>query len=307
MERRERERDVGIMGAGALGTLLASCLTRAGFRVRILIRSVGHAEALRQEAPLATPTYDPASLVPAAFVILCVKSYQTDEAARRLAPALLALPTPVVSLQNGWGNLDLLELALPGIPLIAGTTTLGAYWDEAGRFQTSTGGVTVFAAWTAGAGKAAARAAQLFTEARLHAEVATNAREVLWRKLVLNVAVNPLTAIHGVLNGALREAPSLHALACAAAREAVAVGVARGFLASSYDPEPSIDALIHDTAGNRSSMAEDVARRRRPESDAILGAVRREGATAGVATPHAAMLSERLAAREAERSSRLEP
>ncbi|MEK7315967.1 MAG: 2-dehydropantoate 2-reductase [Candidatus Eisenbacteria bacterium] len=307
MERRERERDVGIVGAGALGTLLASCLTRAGFRVRILIRSAERAESLRQEAPLATPTYDPASLVPAAFTVLCVKSYQTEEAARRLAPALLALPTPVISLQNGWGNLDLLEVALPGIPLIAGTTTLGAYWNEAGRFLTSTGGITRFAPWRAGAGKAAERAAQLFTDAGLHAEIAPNAREMLWRKLVLNVAVNPLTAIHGVLNGALRETPALHALACAAAREAVEVGVARGFLASSYDPEPSIDSLLRDTAGNRSSMAEDVARRRRPESDAILGAVQREGVTAGVATPLAAMLFERLATLEAERSARFEP
>ncbi|HEY6572869.1 MAG TPA: ketopantoate reductase C-terminal domain-containing protein, partial [Candidatus Eisenbacteria bacterium] len=125
--------------------------------------------------------------------------------------------------------------------------------------------------------------------------------EVLWRKLVLNVAVNPLTAIHGVLNGAVYDSPTLHALACAAAREAVAVGAARGFLASPYDPEPLIDTLFRDTAGNRSSMAEDLARGRTTESDAILGAVLREGAAAGVATPVVASISERLATLEARR------
>ncbi len=305
MERSVREKRVGIVGAGALGTLLASFLSRAGIGVRIFLRSAARAETVRRDAPLAEPTDDPATLVPASFVFLCVKSYQTGDAARRIAPALLAAPTPVVSLQNGWGHLDLLEHALPGVPLVAGTTTLGAYWDEAGRFHASTGGITIFAAWAAGAGAEAA--AQLFTAAGLRAQTAPNAREVLWRKLVLNVAVNPLTAIHGVVNGAVRDSPALYALACAAAREAVAVGAARGFLPAPYDPEPLLDALLHDTAGNRSSMAEDVARGRTTEGDAILGAVLREGAAACVPTPIATSLSERLAALEAERPVRLEP
>ncbi|MEK7347668.1 MAG: ketopantoate reductase family protein [Candidatus Eisenbacteria bacterium] len=307
MERSKRETRVGIVGAGALGTLLASCLSRAGIRVRVLLRSSGRAEACRREAPLAEPTDDPAALLPASFVFLCVKSYQTGDAARRIAPSLLETPTPVVSLQNGWGNLDLLEHALPGVPLVAGTTTLGAYWDEAGRVHASTGGITIFTAWTPGAEPDAAAAARLFTGAGLRAEIAANAREVLWRKLVLNVAVNPLTAIHAVVNGAVRDSPALYALACAAAREAVAVGAARGFLHAPYDPEPLLDALLHDTAGNRSSMAEDVARARPTEGDAILGAVRREGDAAGVPTPIATLLSERLAALEAERSARPKP
>jgi len=303
VEYSQRATGIGIVGAGALGTLLATCLSRAGIGVRVLARSAGRAEALRREAPLAEPTEEPASLVPAALLFFCVKAYQTGDAARRIAPALLAAPTHLVSLQNGWGNLDLLERALPGVPLVAGTTTLGAYWDEVGGFHSSTGGTTLFAAWsaTAEAEAGAAAAARLFTEAGLRAARSPNAREILWRKLVLNVAVNPLTAIHGVLNGAVHDSPALHALACAAAREAVAVGAARGFLASPYDPEPLVDALLRDTAGNRSSMAEDLARGRTTESDAILGAVLREGAAAGVPTPVVAALSERLATREARR------
>lgn len=303
MERSTRETKIGIVGAGALGTLLAARLSRPGIRVRVLLRSAGRAETLRREAPRAEPAEDPALLVPASLLFLCVKSYQTGDAARRVAPALSAASTPVVSLQNGWGNLELLERALPGVPLVAGTTTLGAYWDEAGRFQASTGGTTLFAPWTAGdrAEAATADAARLFAEAGLRSETALNARDALWRKLVLNVAVNPLTAIHGVLNGAVRDSPALHAVACAAAREAVAVGAARGFLATPYDPEPLIDALLRDTAGNRSSMAEDVAHGRTTESDAILGAVLREGAVAGVPTPVSASLSERLAALDAAR------
>lgn len=307
VERSEGEEKVAIVGAGALGTLLAACLARTGSGVRILLRSAARSAALRREAPLARTTDDPATLLPASLLFFCVKSYQTAEAARRIAAPLLAEPTPVVSLQNGWGNLDLLERALPAVPLVAGSTTLGAYWDEAGRFHASTGGITIFAPWTVGAEDAAGAAARLFTRAGLRAETAPDAREVLWRKLVLNVAVNPLTAIHGVVNGAVRDSPALYGLAGAAAREAVTVGAARGFLAAPYDPAPLLDSLLHDTAANRSSMAEDVARGRATEADAILGAVIREGAAAGAPTPIAASLAERLAALEARRPARTEP
>jgi 2-dehydropantoate 2-reductase len=187
-----------------------------------------------------------------------------------------------------------LESALAGVPLVAGTTTLGAFWDGAGAFHESLGGLTTFAPWTATAGPARDDAAALFRCAGLRSERSENARDTLWRKLVLNVAVNPVTAVHGVRNGALLDIPALHAVAVAAAREAVAVGATRGHLTAPFDPEPLLDALLRHTAGNRSSMSEDVAHGRPTEADAIVGAVLREGAAAGVSTPVIASLNERL-------------
>jgi 2-dehydropantoate 2-reductase len=282
---------VAIVGSGALGTLLASRLPRAGDPVRILARRPGRADALLREAPEAAATADPAALLPASLLFFCVKSYQTEEGGRLLAEPLATTPAPLVSLQNGWGHLDLLSALLPRIPLVAGATTLGAYWDEAGRFHASTEGVTVFAPWSADATIAAADAARRFRAAGLRAEVAANARDVLWRKLVLNVAVNPLSAIRGVPNGALRPPSDLWPLALAAAREAVSVGAARGHLEAAYDPEPLLARLLDDTAANRSSMAQDLARGRRTEADAILDPVVREGRAAGVETPIVASLA----------------
>jgi len=88
MERREPgpETRIAIVGAGALGTLLAACFSRAGLRVRVLARSVERATALRREAPAAEHTDDPAGLVPASLLFLCVKSYQTSDAAAEIAP-----------------------------------------------------------------------------------------------------------------------------------------------------------------------------------------------------------------------------
>ena len=305
MERSEREAArVAIVGAGALGTLLASCFSRAGIRTRVLVRSAERARTLRREAPASESTDEAAALLPATFLFLCVKSYQTGEAAARIATAVAATPVPVVSLQNGWGHLEILERALPGTALIAGTTSLGAFWDEEGRLHESTAGITTLALWTPEAEGQAASAARLFVAANLRAETAPNARENLWRKLVLNVAVNPLTAVHDIVNGAVADSPALYALAVAAAREAVAVGAARGHLHAPYDPDPLLRALLRDTSGNRSSMAEDLAHGRKTEADAILGAVMREAAAAGVRAPVIASLAERVATLEAARAAR---
>jgi 2-dehydropantoate 2-reductase len=286
---------VAIVGAGALGTLLASLLPRGGAPVRILARRPERMAALRFEAPEATATADPSALFPASLVLVCVKAYHTEEAAALIAGPLARAPAPVASLQNGWGHMETLARALPKAPLLAGATTLGAYWDDGGRYHTSPGGSTVFAPWTHGAELAARDAVRRFRAAGLAAEAAPNGRDVLWRKLVLNVAVNPLTAIRGVPNGALRAMPDLWALTLAAAREAVAVGVARGHLAAPYDPEPLLERLLRDTASNRSSMAQDFARGRPTEADAILGALLREADAAGVPAPVAASLEVLLA------------
>jgi 2-dehydropantoate 2-reductase len=295
------EAGIAIVGAGALGTLLASQLPRGGRPVRVLARRRERADALRAEAPGAVVASEPEALFPASLILLCVKAYQTDDVLRDLAGPWRASPAPVASLQNGWGHLEPIDAALPGVFLVAGATTLGAYWDEAGRYRTSTGGGTVFAAWNDGAAPAAADAARRFRDAGLAADVAANGRDVLWRKLVLNVAVNPLTALHGIPNGALRTTPHLWTLCLAAAREAVAVRVAAGHLAATYDPEPLVERLLRDTAANHSSMAQDLARGRRTEADAIVGSVARAGAAAGVGTPVIDSLATQLAGAEAAR------
>jgi 2-dehydropantoate 2-reductase len=301
----EPKRDtVAVVGAGALGTLLAMVLPRSGARIRVLARDDRRVATLTQEAPGAEATAEPSTLFPASLLFLCVKAYQTDDAAALLSRQGgdgAATQTPIVSLQNGWGHLERLEFRLPETPLVAGATTLGAYRDDGGVLRTSTAGGTQFAAWTAGAEHAAAAAARLFEAAGLRAEVVPDARDVLWRKLVLNVAVNPVAALHAVPNGALLEAPALHELAAGVAHEAVAVGAARGYLRGAYDPLPSLDALLRHTSDNRSSMTEDLARGRPTEADAILGAVIREGRAAGVPTPLAASLAARIAEAEARR------
>ncbi len=262
---------VGVFGAGALGTLLATRLSRAGHAVHILARSGARQEALRREAPPPHLEERAQGLSAATLIFLCVKSHDTAEAAAQLSETETS--AGICSLQNGWGNMETLEAGLPSAPLIAGATSLGAYLDENGALHASSAGTTWLAPWGKTEYRWAEYAATLFESAGLKAEASRNAAPILWQKLALNAAVNPLSAISGRPNGAILESPSLLRIAEAAAREAVRVGVRLGHLEPGFDAIPPLRALLEDTKGNRSSMAEDLARGRITEVDAIVGSI----------------------------------
>ena len=279
---------IGVMGAGALGTLLATRLARAGHSVRVAVRTESRRDSLRREAHgLAAVECDPAVLRGAALLFLCVKAYDTRDAATGIARAVKgAAPVPgLCSLQNGWDHMETLAAGLPGMPLVAGATALGAYFDSGGALHASVGGLTSLAPWDGTERRWAEYAATVLESAGIHADFHGEAAAILWRKLCLNAAVNPLTALLDCANGALLDRPPLLRIARAAAAEAANAGTKLGRLPVGFDPAPLLDGLLRDTRANRSSMAEDLARGRRTEADAILGAATRAGREASEPTP----------------------
>lgn len=274
---------IGVLGAGALGTLLATRLHRAGHVVHLYARNPARREALGQEASAPRIEDRTEGLKPSTLIFLCVKSYDTGAAARSIAGS--GITAAICSLQNGWGNMEILEAALPRSPLIAGATSLGAYLDETGALHASARGATRFAPWRNTEFRWAEYAATLFEGADLKADASRDANGTLWRKLVVNAAVNPISALSGRPNGAILESGPLLRIAEAAAREAAHVGVRAGYLEGGFDPIPLLKAVLEDTHENRSSMAEDLAHGRRTEADAIIGAVVRAGRQIGEPVP----------------------
>lgn len=294
---------VGVVGAGALGSLLAVQLARAGHTVIALARSEASRAALATDAPhRLTVDRDPEALHPATLVLICVKARDTSSAAEALAGLGPRWPG-IASLQNGWDHMELLERRLPDAPLLAGATSLGAYFDTEGLLHASLGGTTLFAPWGATEARWAEYACTVLRSAGFEAEPREDARRILWRKLALNAAVNPLTALLDRENGALLDQPALRRIARAAAREAAAVGSRRGYLPEGYDPAPRLERLLADTRGNRSSMAQDLARGRPTEADAILGPIRRIAREEGMETPIVDALARLLEVAESTRES----
>ncbi len=275
---------IGIVGGGALGTLFASRLVAANVEVRAVVRSASRRDALKRDYPSlgAGPEFE--FLIGSRIVFLCVKAYDTEEVSRALAVIRLR-DTAVCSLQNGWGHMDALAAALPGIPLLAATTSMGAYLDDEDTLRATERGETFVAPWRPDDLPWAETAVQVLRRAGLSAETRPDARAVLWRKLVLNSAVNPVTALARCPNEVLLEERSLLRIAEHAALEAARVGWKLKVLDPNFDAAGALRSILQETSGNRSSMMEDLKRGRRTEIEEIVGVVARLAKQVGVRTP----------------------
>jgi 2-dehydropantoate 2-reductase len=139
--------------------------------------------------------------------------------------------------------------------------------------------------------------AVIFRGAGLPTRLVPDIERVLWAKLAVNCAVNPLTALHGVANGALLERPDWREQMGAAAREAARVAAGLR-VPLEGDAAARAEDVARATAGNLSSMLQDLQRGSRTEIDAICGAVVEHGRRLGVPTPVNESLWRAVRARE---------
>ncbi len=231
------------------------------------------------------------------LVVVLVKAHRTAAVAPVAARAVAAGGL-VVTLQNGLGQRE--ALAAGGVPadrIVVGVTAAGASAGDApDRVRAGGPGWTVLAAPPARR-PAVERVAELLRQAGFDVAVEADVSVPLWRKLAVNCAINPLTALLGVPNGALLARPDARATMAAAAREVGHVAAALG-IDLGVDPEALAVEVARRTAANRSSMLQDVARGAPTEIDAINGAVVRHGRRLGVPTPVNADLWRRVRALE---------
>lgn len=280
-----------IVGTGALATLFAWRLARAGHRPTMLGSWTPALNALRdkgarlvdargQEYAAAVQVAAEARECPEVrYAIVLVKSWQTARVARQLTECLL--PEGIaVTLQNGLGNYEVLEQALGRQRVALGSTTTGATLLGPGMVKEGGEGTVSI--------QSHARLAPLAAVLRssgFKVEVVPDAKLLVWTKLVVNCAINPLTALLGVPNGELLNRPTARALMRVLANETAAVALAEQVDLNIGDPAAYAEEVASRTAANYSSMLQDIRRGAPTEIDAICGAVVRAGQRAGIPVP----------------------
>lgn len=269
---------VAVMGAGSLGSLLGGLLA-SRHRVTLVGREE-HMRAVARDGLRLTGAYSrtvhPATTTswtavdPPDVALVTVKSYDTAAAAE----AIGADPPPTVAtLQNGLGNVDrLADRVGQRATIIAGTVTYGARLEAPGEVSCTGRGEIALGLPDGGRSPAAEELAAAFQTADVAAKARMDMPRRLWEKVAVNAAINPVTALARVRNGAIRE-PPLRPIALAAAREVARVARKRGHDLSTEDVLGSVESVARRTADNESSMARDVRRGQRTEIEAITGTV----------------------------------
>ncbi len=286
---------VAVMGAGAVGCYFGGMLARAGARVTLIGRRT-HVEAIAREGlfldsvrfqerlPVAAST-QPDAVRDAEIVLFSVKTVDTEEAGRMMAPHL-APGAIVMSLQNGVDNVDRLRTAV-GIEALPAVVYVAAAMAAPGRVKHSGRGDLVIGVPRGRPQRSddVARAAEVFTRAGLPCRVSENIEGELWMKLILNCAGNALTAITQASYGRLARNEAARQVMLATAAEAIAVAHAAGVELPPMDLGAAALKLAREFGEATSSTAQDLARGKRTEIDALNGYIVRRGAELGVPTP----------------------
>ncbi len=279
-----------IVGSGALALLFGALLGSAGYPATLMGSWRQGIEAVRengiclqaQEKQIhvaARAVFTPEEAGPTQWALVLVKSWQTERAAYQLRECLLENGL-ALTLQNGLGNREILEKVLGKARVAQGVTTYGATLIGPGTVRLGGQGKIFLAPQPR-----LDTLSSAFRTAGLEVEQVERLEALIWGKLAINSAINPLTALLNVPNGELLARPTARALMGALAEETASIARAKGIVLPFADARATAELVAEQTAPNLSSMLQDVRRGAPTEIDAICGAIFAEAQKLGVPAP----------------------
>ncbi|HET9392683.1 MAG TPA: 2-dehydropantoate 2-reductase [Candidatus Rubrimentiphilum sp.] len=296
---------VVVFGAGAIGGFIAGALARSGIEVGVVARG-RHLEAIKQhglqiesvlgnfEARVAASNdlrdFD------ATYVLLTFKSHQWHGVLPQFEKAVKSGAT-IVTLQNGlpfWFERDRalesvdpgghIRAAIPYEQIIGGVVHTSGSVLRPGFIRQS--GNTLYPIGELD-GSVSSRITELskyFEAAGLHAPVETDIRRLVWRKLLGNLALNPISALTGATVSTMLDDPPTRAILRAIIEEGLAVARAAGTEVG-VSAEERLDMARH-IADVKTSMLQDLEAGKPLELEPICGATIEIAHQYGVPVPH---------------------
>ncbi len=288
---------VAVMGAGAVGCYYGGMLARAGAPVTLIGRAT-HVEAIRRDGlrfdglnfrervPVAART-DSAAVGAAQLVLFCVKSTDTTEVAREIAP-LVSPAALVVALQNGVDNAQRIaaEIACPVVPAVVYVACAMA--GPGHLRHTGRGDLVIGAqrgAMPAPTAPQLTHLAAWLEAAQVPCRVSDNVEGELWGKLLINCTYNAISALGRARYKRLTALAQTRALMRAVVLEVLAVAHASGVTMPPGDWVEIALGLSASMPEATSSTAQDLARGKRTEIDHLNGFLAARGAALGIDTP----------------------
>jgi len=274
------------VGAGAVGCYFGGMLARAGFPV-VLIGRAAHMDAIARDGLFLEglsvnerirleASTEIAAVREAQVVLLCVKTVDTETAAREIRPHLPPGCT-VLSMQNGVDNVARIR-ASSGIEAVPVVVYVAAAMAGPGHVKHSGRGDLVLP-------ESARGIADRFEAAGIPCRLSPAIETELWKKMVMNCGYNAISALGRAQYGRMAKTPRIRALIGRAIAETVAVAHADGVDLSEEEMVEAAQKLGEAMSEATSSTAQDIARGKKTEIESLNGYVARRGAEGGIATP----------------------
>ena len=270
--------NITIVGAGALGNLLATKLSKHN-KVKLIVKAEHTALIKNQEILfrdikgniIKSKIKIGINVENCDLIILCVKSYD----AKILIQKLSELDTPLLLCQNG---LKTLNYALKNIDekrLYYLVTGNGISKIKAGISEHKGLGFTYLGNLSKLKSDILHNISKSLKEQDMDCSIVENIEEYVWLKTVINSAINPIATLAEVKNGKLKN-PELNEMVKEICEESEHIAKKKG-IRLPLDPWREINKIIEKTADNKCSMLQDLENNQQTEIDAINGELIRIG------------------------------
>ena len=271
---------IAIIGVGAMGMLFAGLLSKGGNDVYLLTRNKKTEKILKKTGikisgitKTTIPssklkiTTNPAEIYRPDLVIILVKSHDTISTVPSIKK-MTGKNTVILTLQNGLGNHEILSEFIGKKRIISGTTSESSTLVKSGDIVHTGKGKTIIEE-----GDFSGQVAGIFNRCGIKTVLSDKIESVIWSKLVLNCAINPVAAISGVRNGEIINYKNLFEVAVEAGKEVVTVAKKMKIKIQFPDVAQIIKNVCNATSKNTNSMLADILSKRKTEIDSLNGAV----------------------------------
>jgi len=285
-----------IMGTGGVGGYYGGLLAQQGNEVTFIARGA-HLYAIRREGlkvksihgdftiSPANATDDPANVGPVDLILFTVKTYNTNEAAEAIRPAV-GPQTVVMSLQNGIDAAERIGRAVGLEHVVGGATWLSSAVQEPGFIkQISQFRRIVFGELGGGSSERIQSIYEALKNSDITVEVSENIQKILWTKFVFIAAVSSIGSLTRLPMGDYRSVPETRTLLTYIMEEVTALAGAQGILLDPDVVQKSLDFIDNSAPHIKPSMQLDVESGHRTELESMIGVIGRKGRELGIPTP----------------------
>ena len=288
-----------VVGAGAMGGLFGGLLAEGGLDVTLVDAWPEHIAAIKADglrivgvggdrAIRIGATTDASDVKSADVVLFQCKAF-ANEAAARSVTHLFVGTTVAITFQNGLGNEQTLGGILGEQNVMGGLTAQAGLTEAPGVVRNFGDLPTYIGEMAGGLSERAVAIATAFTAHGLPTKASAEIKREKWKKLLGNVALGAISAVTDLRSFEIMRVPELQEIVFRAVDEAAAVAKAEGVALDVAEAREVLMKLVDTSGGgtgtSKSSMREDIIRRRRTEIDTIHGAVARLARRHKVATP----------------------
>ncbi len=286
---------IAVVGSGAMGSLTGGLLREAGADVHLFSLNREHIEKIKlnglviegiggERTIKVNATINIYEIGIVDLIIIFVKSYDT-EAAAVFARKIAGANTFVLTLQNGIGNIEVLNRFFDTDKILAGTTDAAATIVSPGRVKHTAGGNINIGSITGDITSRIKEIINLLQKSGFNVHPTNNVIGIIWTKFIMNLAINPLGTVLRVPCRGLIDNDHARALMKNIIDEALQVAEKKGVRLLSADMVQAAYELAEKNADSKNSMLQDFQKGKKTEIDFISGAVVREGEKLGIDTP----------------------